>query len=776
MKIFYLIPFLLISLVLSNRSFAQNENNMWTFGRGHGINFNTSPPSLFRNEINTAEGCASVCDSSGKLLFYSNGDEVWDATNTRMPNGFDLKADTIDFSCTQGVAIAPVIGFPNLYYLFSLEAHLRGTNTLRYSLIDMSLNGGKGDIVATKKNIVLDSVILSEKMIVAPACNGVWLIVHAADSPVFYSYKINSPLGIAKSPVISRTSGISFDDSYMIGEIKLSPDFKKIAMGNYTTKGVGIGPQFRVELFDFDIATGVISGYNLIDSSFGANYAYSVEFSPDNSKFYLADFLNVYQFDLSLLSSSLAAVVASKTIVGDGTEDAEIPTTDPDSFLRSGILRLAPDGKIYVSNALSFTPQARINSPNKLGVACGFVISEPSLFKSYMLSGIGGGYYLGLGNNFVKPISATGAIICKRFDTSICNGSSVSYTANPLNQFIIWNDGDTSRTRTFSNAGKFWRKSERDCQVFIDSFNISVRAEDTSYSVTDTTVCFQQQVTVQTKTAYSTYLWSDGTTNRSNIFNSTGTKWVYARNNNECKLRIDSFKVTLTNFNLILPDASLCTQKAVTLNAQTNNASSYLWNDGSTADSLLVNRSGSYWVEVAVGNCKKRDTATVIDAAFIVNLGADRQICEGQSITLQNPIQGASYRWQDGSSSSSLLVSGAGIYSLQVAKDGCIGADTVLISVRNCNCFNIANAFTPNGDGRNDVFKPILNCPSTNYSFIIVNRYGEIIFSTTNTTSAWDGRINNSEQEVGVYYYLIKVKFFNNDKEELYKGDVSLIR
>lgn len=85
---------------------------------------------------------------------------------------------------------------------------------------------------------------------------------------------------------------------------------------NYTTKRVGIGTQFRVELFDFDVASEIIRGYNLIDTSFGTNYAYSVEFSPDNSKFYLDDFLNVYQLNLLNHSTSLAAVVASKTIVG----------------------------------------------------------------------------------------------------------------------------------------------------------------------------------------------------------------------------------------------------------------------------------------------------------------------------------------------------------------------------------------------------------------------------------------------------------------------------
>lgn len=107
-------------------------------------------------------------------------------------------------------------------------------------------------------------------------------------------------------------------------------------------------------------------------------------------------------------------------------------------------------------------------------------------------------------------------------------------------------------------------------------------------------------------------------------------------------------------------------------------------------------------------------------------------------------------------------------------------------TVQCCKVFNkgykkgrlvIPSAFTPNGDGKNDRFKVLTSDPWQSFSMLIMNRYGEEIFKTNNLNEGWDGRFKNQEQEVGVYYYLIKVKFdYPGAVEEMYKGDISLLR
>lgn len=114
-----------------------------------------------------------------------------------------------------------------------------------------------------------------------------------------------------------------------------------------------------------------------------------------------------------------------------------------------------------------------------------------------------------------------------------------------------------------------------------------------------------------------------------------------------------------------------------------------------------------------------------------------------------------------------------------VVKNKCEEKDSV---VQCCKVYKkgrliMPNVFSPNGDGRNDAIKAILTGPYLSYSLKIVNRYGEEIFTTNDPLKAWDGRFNSQDQEIGVYYYLIKVKFdYPDSQDEMYKGDISLIR
>lgn len=96
---------------------------------------------------------------------------------------------------------------------------------------------------------------------------------------------------------------------------------------------------------------------------------------------------------------------------------------------------------------------------------------------------------------------------------------------------------------------------------------------------------------------------------------------------------------------------------------------------------------------------------------------------------------------------------------------------------KNIGRVSVPSAFTPNRDGKNDGFRAILTGPYLSYSMIIMNRYGEEIFSTNDAKQYWDGKFKNQDQMLGVYYYLIKVKFdYPNAVEEMYKGDVTLLR
>ncbi len=146
--------YLAIILTLYGLSVSgQGENNIWIFGFRAGIDFNggTATPVPSAISGGNMEACASVSDATGQLLFYTNGSRVWDRAHNLMPGGNTLHGrpvSSLTESSQHGAQIVPVIGEPGKYYIFSLtewEAHASMYGgRLFYSVVDMSLNGGRG--------------------------------------------------------------------------------------------------------------------------------------------------------------------------------------------------------------------------------------------------------------------------------------------------------------------------------------------------------------------------------------------------------------------------------------------------------------------------------------------------------------------------------------------------------------------------------------------------------------------------------------------------------
>ena len=138
----------ILTLLLINISSAQKESRFWYFGDNAGLDFNQSPPvPLLNGVLITTEGCASMSDTSGALLFYTDGITVWDRNGMPMPNGTGLLGHS---NSTHSAAIVKEPGSSSKYYIFTAPAQagvLNGKPEMRFNLIDLSLNGGFGDVV-----------------------------------------------------------------------------------------------------------------------------------------------------------------------------------------------------------------------------------------------------------------------------------------------------------------------------------------------------------------------------------------------------------------------------------------------------------------------------------------------------------------------------------------------------------------------------------------------------------------------------------------------------
>ncbi len=330
--------------------FGQGENNTWYFGYGAGVDFNSgSPVAISGGQTAQREGVASVSDASGNLLFYSDGLSVWDRTHSFMPNGTGLMGDP---SSTQSATIVPIPGNANQYYLFTCPA-INSSNGLRYSIVDMTLNAGNGDIAATKNVLLLNST--TEQCTTVPATNGcVWFITRKFN-PVFYSYLIDIT-GI-HPPVISNCGSVFMSININgLGYMKPSPLNNKIAIADY---GASSAVSF-FELYDFDNTTGSVS--NAIQLSPPTNVVYGCSFSPDGTKFYGALWgPSIYQFDLT--AGSAAAIQATETLIGN-TNGTSV-----------GAMQIGPDQKIYVTSEGDLSLSV-IDNPNALGTACNFIFAS----------------------------------------------------------------------------------------------------------------------------------------------------------------------------------------------------------------------------------------------------------------------------------------------------------------------------------------------------------------------------------------------------------------
>jgi hypothetical protein len=354
---------LLLFAFLSTALFAQHENDLWYFGNNAGLDFSSgSPVPISGGQTSVYEGTAVACDdTTGSLLFYTDGMTVWNTNHQQMPNGFGLNGHT---SSTQSAIIVPNPA-GTLYYIFTTGSAVGfngGYAGLCVSTVDMSLNSGLGDVTVKNQVLLTQS---TEKLVAVrnDFCEGYWVITHGWNSDAFYAYAVTNA-GIA-SPVISNTGSVHQDvgsgnNSEAIGYMRISNDGTKLALNTFINMNT-------VELFDFDVYTGFVSNGAVIDTYPVSinNGPYGLCFSPDGTRLYVSNNSlttsnALYQYDLTL--SSPTAIGASQTLIASTTTNG----------LRYSALQLGPNGKIYMTKYTSNTIDV-INTPNALGAACGYV-------------------------------------------------------------------------------------------------------------------------------------------------------------------------------------------------------------------------------------------------------------------------------------------------------------------------------------------------------------------------------------------------------------------
>ena len=139
---------------------------------------------------------------------------------------------------------------------------------------------------------------------------------------------------------------------------------------------------------------------------------------------------------------------------------------------------------------------------------------------------------------------------------------------------------------------------------------------------------------------------------------------------------------------------------------------------------------------------------------MFVDLGNDTTLCDGDVLYKNVFFPGAQYRWQDYSNFYDYSIRETGTYWVKSYNDCFSSTDTVEVLFDDCKtCVHLPDAFTPNGDGINDVFAPIIGCDFTSYLLKVFNRWGQLVYESSNPNDGWDGKVNGKQSELGTYVW-----------------------
>ena len=752
-----ILTFLCTLLILN--LWSQGESNIWYFGQRAGIDFNGEEPvALLDGAMNQPEGCSVMSDANGNLLFYSNGEAVWNQFHDTMPNGRDLMGS---FSASQSVIIVPMPRDDEKYYVFTVDSKNHGLeNGLRYSIVDMTLDNGKGDIDADHKNILLFEKV-TEKLTAAKHSNDedIWIIVHEWGSNRFLSFHVTEN-GVLSTPVFSPTkTSIENDLSYAIGNIKVSPFHDYLAS---TTPNKDLA-----ELFYFDPTTGRITDFVTLPEMDDVS---GVEFSPDNSKLYVSVdstfTVNNKKFDLVQfdLSSGDSATIANSTF---HVARSNVDIND---------LQLAPDGKIYA--ARNFQKYlGRINAPDELGDACDWVDNGFDLNERFCQLGLPD--FILVIRGFITP--------------NTCHGDTNNFRLfgifGDYASRWVFGDGDTvyqkNPSHLYENPGTYYVEVEVTIEdsVFTFEKEIEVFALPDVDLGPDTAICAGSVVELKTSEPYISYIWQDNSNSSSYITGSAGQYSVEATDIHSC-VNSDTIEVVVNPLPEVYigEDASLCEGETITLEA-VGEFDEITWWNGLNDRVIETGETGTLYVDVTDLNGCLGDDSIFIEQLFlpVVDLGNDTSLCDGITFQLYAGNGDYVYEWWDGSTENYNYVSDSGEYWISATnKCGTVNS-TIYIFTRDCDPdIYFPNAFTPNGDGINDIFLPIpLSVDIYESKLLIFSRFGQVIYDVDDMNIGWDGTSKGNMCDVGSYVWMISYRHYQdgiNLSTTTRIGNITLLR
>lgn len=524
MKKFTLLFLVSVLLVVMHETQAQNfKDHNWYFGNSpEAIRFKKSnnDPAILKQQatpFGTGGSAVATDPLTGDLLFYTDGENVYDASHQLMYNGDNLGAKN---DISQPVAISPVPGKPGQYYIFSNDPSATAVPNVQVSIVDMTLSGNAGAEAPSLGEVVQKQVatgVLStaEAMTVIKGNGPEDYILLVQDGTAIKSYKIENTLPLQGAPN--------------------SINEQQIAAGNFvhnpTNNTIAVIPaneNANIKLYEFDPATGGLTVLDTIQNSAKiGELLYDAAWSPDGKTLYFS-------------RSSTANTTTGQ--IYQYHEDLAAPQPVLESpVYRSYGLQTGPDGRLYhlyLEENNNIFKLGRIDNPNE----------NDSLIYTLWQKEINFN-----GRQFPQFIPqedfAFELVTFIAVDTCANSRTRFIPRVKPQADSLVWAIADTtinafSPELTFEAGGTIPVSLTAYLNGKDSTYTRDVIINDNDLQITlpsDTTVCatafpgFQLTAEIEGGSGGEQLVWSHGQTGATATFDSTGTYYVVAENANGCK-------------------------------------------------------------------------------------------------------------------------------------------------------------------------------------------------------------------------------------------------
>ncbi len=627
-------------IILPHLLLAQKQANIWYFGNQAGLDFNSgNPVALTDGTLTQLEGCASLADTGGNLLFYTNGLEIVDASHMMMPNGDSLYGNS---SSSQSSIITPVLNNPNQYYVFTADGFSCAVGDpgpkgrwdgLNYSIVDMTLPGNGtianplGDVIPGFKNINLTDSIAEKVTAVKHAKEGkYWIVTKKEGNQDVYAYLVDSS-GIDTTPIISQIANFA---SNTIGTMKSAHNGTALAICTF-----GFFGSPAVHYADFDNCSGVVSNHQIIQNV----GAYGVSFSPNDSLIYVSGGTTLRQY--KRFSANISSTLKTYNVSVQN-------------------LQLGPDKKLYLASP-GLPSLSTVNNPNSYDDP-GIQVNSVSLAGRTVQYGL---------PNFFNAYVEDGASIEFFNASNLCLGDETKFLvgtsiANP-NWFWDFGDAatlsDTSNlsnpTYTYADTGSYLVTAIASGNCVADTFlnTVSIKIAPVVDLGADTFICPINdtiRLDAENSNLDVVYTWSTGDTTQLITATSPGKYYVTLELDGSDCADSDTITIDLIMFAESIEDTCILLGGSIALTANLDSSHTYSWTPGNTLDDSLSGMpvatpmsSTRYimFINDTLHNCTATDSVYINVNEFQL-LSGDSIICEGDSVIIKGNINdGLSFAW-----------------------------------------------------------------------------------------------------------------------------------